>query len=288
MKPAINMIALKASLREALLGYRRERPHLSLRAIAKNSGCNRYFLTKLIDENDISTSIDLNQVLILSQFMTGRSCIKEAIEASGSAVKDALGKVFNLDFLGSKRVSLRMSQVDLYDTYNYFVLVLASYSRGTRRELVNKILGFRGEQALMRLLSNEIIVERSGCIHLKEGNEFTLSSEIMKQRIPDYLKYHSMDRCYQQKNFIQVFSEGLTEDAVKKIYDIHARMKDEIARILVDETNHGDVPFFTFACMDRFYDSDEEKTIEGSSSETVLELDLSLEDNFLYEEAIPV
>lgn len=261
------MKALKANLREALLGYRRERPHLSLRAIAKNSGCNRYFLTKLIDEEDASISIDLNQVLILTQFITGRASIKEAIEASGVAVKESLGKIFNPDFLGSKQISLRMNQVNLHDTYNYFVLVLASYARGTRRELVHKILGYRGEQALKRLLNDKIITEVNGRICLKEGNEFTLSTEIMKQRIPDYLKYYSFDRCYQQKNFIHIYSEGLTEAATKKIYDLHARMNSEIDVILRDKSNHGDVPFFSFACMDRFYDKDEEKPSEDEDSE---------------------
>lgn len=258
MKPAINMKALKANLRDALLGYRRERPHLSLRAIAKNSGCNRYFLNKLIDENDISDSIDLNQVLILSQFVTGRSSVKEAIEASGSAIKEALEKIFNPEYVSSKQISLRMSRVDLYDTYNYFVLVLASYARGTRTDFVSKILGFRGVQALKRLLKDDIVVERNGRICLKEGNEFTLSHEIMKQRIPDYLKYHSFDRCYQQKNFIHIYSEGLTEEAVKKVYELHSRMNRDIQNILMDKNNHGEVPFFTFACMDRFYDGDEE------------------------------
>ena len=192
MKPVINIKALKAHLRDALLGYRRERPHLSLRAIAKNSGCNRYFLTKLIDENDASSAIDLNQVLILSQFMTGRSNIKEAIEASGSIVKESLEKIFNPGFLGTREVSLRMSQIDLYDTHNYFVLVLASYARGTKREHVQKIFGFRGEQALKRLLKDGIVIEVKGRIRLAEGNDFTLSLDVMRPRIPDYLKFYQI------------------------------------------------------------------------------------------------
>lgn len=262
MKPAINMKALKANLRDALLGYRRERPHLSLRAIAKNSGCNRYFLNKLIDESDVSDSIDLNQVLILSQFVTGRTSVREAIEASGTAVKEALGKIFNPEYLSSKQISLRMSRVDLYDTYNYFILVLASYAYGTRTEYVSKILGFRGEQTLKRLLNDEIVVEKNGRIFLKEGNEFTLSHEVMKQRIPDYLKFHTFDRCYQQKNFIHIYSEGLSEEAVKKIYELHSRLNQDIQNIIMDKSNHGEVPFFSFACMDRFYDCDEEVSVQ--------------------------
>ena len=285
MKPAINMKALKANLRESLLRYRKERPHLSLRAIAKNSGCNRYFLSKIIDENDLTSCLDLSQVLILSQFMTGRTSIKETIEESSSELQDMLGKVFALDYFGPKQVSSKMSQVDLYDSYNYFVLVLASYLHGTKREYVNKILGYRGEQALKKLLRDDIVVEHNSRIRLKEGNEFTVSTEVIKQRIPDYLKYYSLDRCYQQKNFIHIYSEGLTESAVQKIYDLHARFNKEIQSILIEKENQGDVPFFSFACMDRLYDCDEDEEVgeemlertEDKDSEASSELAMAVE-----------
>lgn len=259
MKPAINMKALKADLRDALLGYRRERPHLSLRAIAKNSGCNRYFLTKLVDETDTSSSIDLNQVLIFSQFITGRASVKEAIEVSGSSVKESLSAIINLDAWNERKISLRMSEVDLFNSDNYFVLVLASYGRGTKREYVNKILGYKGEQALRKLLSDEIVVEVNGRIRLKEGNEFTLSMEVMKQRIPDYLKYYSFERSYQQKNYIHVYSEGLTEEAIRKVYEQHLKLNAEIEAIISDKSNHGDIPFFSFGCMDRLYEEESEE-----------------------------
>ena len=259
MKPAINMKALKANLRDALVRYRNERPNLSLRAITKNSGCNRYFLNKLIEENDNNISLDLNQVLILSQFMTGRASVKEAIESSGQEVQDTISKIFNIDYLNIKRISSKMSRVNLYDSYIYFVLVLASYARGTRREYITKILGYKGEQTLRKLLREQIVIEVNKRIRLKEGNEFTLSPEVMKLRIPDYLKYYSYDRLLrqEQKNFLYVYSEGLNEKAVKRVHNLHARLNNEIQKIIMDENNHGEIPFFTFGCMDRFYDETE-------------------------------
>lgn len=265
MKPAIDIKALKASLRKALFDYRKERPHLSLRAIAKNSGCNRYFLSKLTDESDFSNSIDLHQVLIFVQFVTGRSCIREAVEASEPVVREAFSKIVSPEFIQTREVSLKMSQVNLYDTYNYFVLVLASYGQGTKRELVRKILGYRGEQVLKKFLKEDLVVEREGRIHLKEGNEFTLSYDVYRERIPDYLKYYSSERNFQNKNFIHVYSEGLTEDACKKIYKLHQKLKSDIETIVLDKKNHGDIPFFTFGCMDRLYDIDEERELDEES-----------------------
>lgn len=265
------MRALKADLREALLAYRRERPHLSLRSIAKNSGCNRYFLTKLMSLSDISCSLDLNQVLILSQYLTGKASVREAIEHSRPAIREYLGKIFHSEFMSSREVSSRMGRVDLHDPYNYFVLVLASYARGSERDLVNKILGYKGELALRKLLNDGIVEEVEGRIYLREGNEITLSIDVMKERIPDFLRYHALDSQFRQRNFIHIYSEGLTEGAIRKVYEIHAKMNSEISKILMDKSNHGDIPFFSFGCMDRLYDDHRQDEIDGSSSEDELE-----------------
>lgn len=260
MKPAIDVRALKASLREAFLSYRRERPHLSLRAIAKRAGVNRYFLSKLVDDDNGESSLDLSQVLILLQFITERSSVREIIEASSQEVRETFGKVFNLDYFGSKRVSSKLQHIDLYDSYNYFVLVLSSYGRGTKREYISRILGFKGEHALKKLLNYGIVVEENGNIKLKEGNEFTFSMDVLKHHIPDYLKFYSYDHCLQQRNYIHVYSEGLNEKGVQKIYDLHNDLNSSIQKIISDEENWGDVPFFSFACMDRLYDGNEDKT----------------------------
>ena len=52
METTIDMVAVKASLKEAFLNYRSERPHLSVRSISKLSGVNRYFLNKLLVNED--------------------------------------------------------------------------------------------------------------------------------------------------------------------------------------------------------------------------------------------
>ena len=169
---ALSTEALKSSLRQALLEFRRERPHLSLRAIAKHSGVNRYFLNKLIDDTDASTSLDLNQVLILSKFITERDSVKEAIQASSRDVQQALKKIFNVDYLSQKKISPQLNDLNLYDSDTYFVLVLASYAHGTKQEYISQILGQRGEQVLEKLLKDNILTKADDIIKLNEGNEF--------------------------------------------------------------------------------------------------------------------
>lgn len=234
---------------------------------------------KLIDENETNTSLDLNQVLNLSQFISGRASFKEAIEVLGKEGEEVVAKTFNLDFYNQKRISTsaKIHQLNLYDSYTYFVLVFASYAQGTKREYITKILGYQGEQTVKKLLNDEVIIEENGRIKLKDGDEFTVSLEIMKQRIPDYLKYHSFDRCFQnqQKNFISIYSEGLNEEAVKKIHTLHANLNSEIQKILMNKKNYGDIPFFSFTCMDRFYDCEEDDQHEESAEECLQDEDFS-------------
>ena len=125
---------LKDSLRKALEAFKEKRPDLSIRAIAKKSGVNRYFLTKLLDTNDRSNTLDLNQVLILSKYITGRDSVTEAIESSPKDIREALHKVFPT-INENKQMLVNSSlyeKVDLSDKTVYFVLVLSTY--GLRNE----------------------------------------------------------------------------------------------------------------------------------------------------------
>ena len=80
---------------------------------------------------------------------------------------------------------------------------------------------------------NEEAGQNTGNFIKEEGNDFTLSTEVMKEHIPDYLNHYSFDRSNQQKNFIHVYSEGLNEEAIKKIHSLHANLNDQIQNILV-------------------------------------------------------
>lgn len=109
---------------------------------------------------------------------------------------------------------------------------------------------------LEKLLKKGILLEKEGRIKLAKGNEFTLSTDVLRQHIPRYLDFYSCDRNFQQKNFIHVYSEGLTRTAIKKIYELHQTLNREIQAIISETEHHGDIPFFSFACMDQILESD--------------------------------
>lgn len=247
--------ALKDSLRRALLKYRAQRPQLSLRSIARNSGVNRYFLNKVMDENDTTSPLDLNQVLVLFKFMTERESVKEVIDASVDDVQAAIQNIFDIEFLSKKDIADSYEGLDFYDMDTYFVMVLASFGHGTKDEYVMRILGERGEQALARLLREGYVYKTNqGRIKLKKGNDFTYSMDVMRHHIPNYLRFYNRDRVGRGINRIHVYAEGLNQQGIEKAHDLHARLNRELQLLLSDESNYGDIPFFSFAVMDRMID----------------------------------
>ena len=72
-------IKVKQSLRKMLEEYRSCRPNLSLRAIAKNAGVNRYFLSKLLEYKE-SDKIDLDQILTFCRFMKNSKNLPDTIK----------------------------------------------------------------------------------------------------------------------------------------------------------------------------------------------------------------
>ena len=86
-----NINELQQSLRNSLVEYRERRPHLSLRAIAKHSGVNRYFLNKILDEkDDFETPLDLNQVMLLAKFVSKQDKLNKLKDVS-SALHKTIG-----------------------------------------------------------------------------------------------------------------------------------------------------------------------------------------------------
>ncbi len=258
--------ALKESLRKALSEYRREKAHLSLRAIAKNSGVNRYFLMKLLDESDSSTALDLSQVLLLAKFITQRESVREAIDSTSREVQEVLKRVFAVDYERPNYSVNLFQEVDLYNPDNYFVLVLSTYSRGTKREYVQKILGERGEKALSELLERGLIV--SGADHrirLAKGTDFACSLDIYKHHIPTYLRFFSPQRFNQSRNNLHVVSEGVNLQGLRKINQLHREFYKNLTEIVLDKENAGDIPMFSFGCMDTFLENLHEENYESAA-----------------------
>ena len=245
--------ALRANLRKALLEYRQKRPNLSLRAIARNSGVNRYFLNKLLDEpkDSDNSALDLNQVLLFSKFLTKKSSVQEIIEHSPDEVKQALNATF---FMNSDRIVFPecTDETQLYDEKTFIILHLAACSYGTRKDYIQKIFGDSGLKTLNELLESGQVVEKDNKIILDNDEEFNYSEKIMRQQIANLAKYFEPDQVDSQSNFISLAVQSINKEALLEIQKIHEEAYKKIDKVLKNKKNCGEIPFFTFSCIDTF------------------------------------
>ena len=73
----------------------------------------------------------------------------------------------------------------------------------------------------------------------------------MLQRIPDFISFYRSERTGTSENYIHIVSEGVNKKALLEITKVHRNAYKQIAKIISKEENLGDIPFFSFACMDR-------------------------------------
>ncbi|NRA46595.1 MAG: hypothetical protein HRU09_16715 [Oligoflexales bacterium] len=248
--------ALRANLRKALLEYRQKRPNLSLRAIARNSGVNRYFLNKLLEEqkeND-NTALDLNQVLLFSKFLTKKSSVQEIIEHSSDEVKEAL-KTTLLVKPDSVVLPECSDDLNLYDENTFIILHLAGCDHGTDKVSIQKILGDSGLRTLKELIDSEQVIEKQdGRIELRNKDDFTYSSKIIRQQIGNLVKYFDPNHLGNKRNCISLAVQSVNKEALAEIHKIHEEAYKKIDKLIKNKKSRGNIPCFSFSCLDTFID----------------------------------
>ena len=76
----MNIGEIKSGLKTALQKFISE-DDMSLRSVSYNSGCNRHFLNKVLDDRPVK-SLDISQVLLLTMFLSRKSTLRESIQSA--------------------------------------------------------------------------------------------------------------------------------------------------------------------------------------------------------------
>jgi len=118
------------SLRANLADYMSTRPSLSIRSIAKASGCNRYFLSKLTSGPGALKTYDFHQILLLLKFLNEKDNLRATLDSANSSVRDALMAVFKADCnaTSSEKTIYKIPSGLFYDFDNFIIISLASHS----------------------------------------------------------------------------------------------------------------------------------------------------------------
>lgn len=241
--------ALKDNLRDTFLEYRRRRPQLSLRAIARNSGVKRYFLNKILseDESQDQTQLDLNQVLILTKFLHQSSSADELAKSTAKMLQEVL-------ISSTSAVNTVVPDVKLFDEASYLIVRLASCANGTSRDLLVKILGIACLNTLDKLLEENIVQEVADKITLHPQNQLQESAEVKRAQIGHLAKYFQAGKTQEKNNVVAASIQNVNAEALKEILKIHKDANKKIEKIINDPEKWGSIPMFSLSCMDRFLD----------------------------------
>jgi hypothetical protein len=255
----IEVQSLIDSLKNELDSYKKTRPRLSWRSIAKLSKVNRYFINKILQDDgqaDSSKMLDLTQALRLIKFLHEKSAVKYAIDSSGSALREAFQNAFPIMYetLAGTEERVEVEDVDLSDFNTFSILVLASLYQGTSRRVVQQVLGEKALLTLQALFDAGKLVETGGgVITLEMGYCLPYRAQFFQQHGPEFLSRFYSPQLFDEgrkRNYSSMYIEKLHEQAAQELYQIHKDFHKKVVNLMEAPQNHGDIHVFSISCFD--------------------------------------
>ena len=249
------------SLKYELDSYKKARPRLSWRSISKLSKVNRYFIYKILQDDGMAHSskmLDLTQALRLMKFLHEKSALKDAIDSSSSALREAFQNAFPLIYRSVHSAEDReeIEDVDLSNFNTFCILVLASLHDGTSRQMIQQILG---EKALLTLTylfeAGKLVENGGGVISIETGHCVPYRAQLFHQHAPELISRfytpHLSDEG-RKKNFSSIYIEKLNEKATEEYYKMQKEFNKKVLEFMEDPGNFGDIHVFSVSCYDTF------------------------------------
>lgn len=244
---------VKISLSKLLSEYRNMRPNLSLRSLSRNIGVNRYFLAKILDGNE-KVKFCIDEILIFCKFMKNNLPDNPLVNKELSAIQN-----FFSEHLGSSEIKLidhdKTNDIDLYDRYNFFILILACCDWGFTKDKIVSILGENCLGNMKDLLeTGHIELTDSGKIRIKDGAPLIFSNAVGVHHLGDLLKFYRLSHREQNRNFLNMKIQSVSKEALEKVVELQRNCDRRIYELMVDEKNLGPNPIFSLNCVDTFTD----------------------------------
>ena len=253
----LDTIKVKQSLKKMLEEYRSCRPNLSLRAIAKNAGVNRYFLSKLLDYKE-SDKIDLDQILTFCRFMKNSENLPNTIKTQIEILQKYLFEKLAINSAHNKTEVIldEDKEADLYNHQNFFILLLASCENGFTKKKIISILGENCKKNLQHLIkTNKIFENKEGKIQLADNcNMLYISHAVLHHHLPSIIRYYDLEHKGKNRNWISITLQGLNKDTIKKAVAIQNECATKLKELIHEKKNWGNNPFFSVICSDTLTD----------------------------------
>ncbi|MFK7824332.1 MAG: hypothetical protein AB8G05_09255 [Oligoflexales bacterium] len=247
------------ALRNKLEDYREKRPNLSIRAIAKRSNVNRYFLSKILsDEDSKASSLDFSQVLLLAKFLTASDTLKETIDNSSEEIRSLLLKAFGADyqcdFAANQKIETNPELDELLEDFDTFIIfILSSIPGGTKRSIIEKCVFPKMHYKINNLIESGIIFEENDLLLGKMGAFPRVSTRLTHAHITEIIKrFYSVNTDTKQSKYIGLYYQNVNGQTLKNLDDLHKEYVQKVNELIDNEANKGDIPVFATVCFDSF------------------------------------
>lgn len=241
-------------LKKGLLRYKESRPALSWRAISKQSGVNRYFINKIIEDepNLGKLSIDIRQVLLLSKFLSKKKSMKASTDAQETPLKEAIKNTMKVIYSSShgREEFEMMDQADAINFESFCILVLAHDHRGVPKNDIIEMLGAPSIDTI------DYLVERKK-IKINSDNKVTLTrkvfmdvtTDIRNWQIQNFIsRFVKRTNHGKERQYSHLYVSRLNSKGLEKVIQANENFHEIIAKIMNNEELSGEIPVFSSSC----------------------------------------
>ena len=225
-------------LREYLVEERQKNPAVNETTISKKMDIPPSTFNRLL--NGYSKP-SVNTILKLSQFIPE---LKKAIPEEVMKVIEVTVERDTFEYAG------QMLETLLSDKYLFLCWILAFSTKGITEEEIREDFGRQGLSALEMLEKKNILSkDAKGFYKVKEQNRYvTFSFRLIKAHLIFLVEQYKPDNS--TKNHIHYWVQSLNETGRLKVIKAHQIFHREIRKIMDDEENQGDMPYFSMGCSD--------------------------------------
>lgn len=224
-------------------------PKLNLSQIAMKINLNRSTLTRIINEG-IKPQLD-NYIKIIIGSGNGEM-INEALAAYDESLVTNSNRIYEVSRREKNKVFTDEEMEKILDEGdNLIIYLLALKENGTNIDEIHHVLGSKGLEAMNDLIDFGLIQRNHQAVtSIPQERVIVRSVESMKKRIKTYSQFYRPAHAFTGRNYIHSLSEGLNEEGIKKITDLHRNFHQQLVNVIRSPENQGDIPMFSVAFCD--------------------------------------
>lgn len=243
------------NLKRDLIRYKQSKPHLSWRAVSKNSGVNRYFLNKILDENDQADrtkNVDLNQVVLLAKFLRQKMPKDAGIQPQEQEAADAVA----IEPLTKFKTPVKSVVFDPYDLRFFIVLGALRRNSKVTYDDIRNVLGRNAESFLDDLIDfGALRIDSVGCLRLVDGKwpPLDVLTHVQARLLSQLLAANSFlpGPATNPHRIAQLEVAFLNERAMGRIHNLFNNFNRAVNAILEDPRSCGNVPTYIGGIFDQ-------------------------------------